>query len=819
MKSIYNLFNKRFSIVLLLVAILSIGMLIFAILNIRFEYDITRLISSSDKDISRKINLVSRIGSVEQLLFDISLSDETAYKSKADQDQKLIRIAHFFVKQLEESNQFKSVFYKMKEDQMEKIQRTLYKKRFALYNKRAFDTEDFYSENLILKQLKKLKQKLISLEGIITKQYLLKDPLSITDKTIKNIVGQNVSYSIKLRKNILFSRDEKHILVISKTKFKSFDIEKSKLLFEKLYKIILRTKMRFKENFQIKYLGGHLYATNTADQIKSDLTLIFIVSTIGILFIYILSFRQLKILFITFIPILVGIISGLFALTMIFETINGITIIFGSTLIGICIDYSTHYFSSHAIKDHDNPTDRNFQAISRIKKSLTFGYLSTTIVFIVFLFSGLRFLKEIALFSAVGISVAFFITLFILPQFQLNDLYKPGFLFQKLNHLFNKAYSFSQGHWLIIALFSGVVLILSGILSFNIIFNNDISSLNYVSPVLKNRENEFLKRYGDLSSSNLIVITGKNIQSILEQNDKVYQLLNSSVEKGEIRSFFNIHPFLPSEKSQKQNIQDFLSLNWSLIKKIVKHQSQKIGFKNNAFDSFFIDINQLEHNGNNYITLRDVQNSPFASYLTNSLFAQKDGYILISYFKAKKGANFSPLISQIEKIGDDVFYANQVDLVNQVLRILKDQMRIFIIFSLLVITILLIALYRDIAKSLIALSPALFAIITTLGFLSFLEAEINIISVFAMVLLLGIGLDYGIFMLDAVKDKIEKHTPPAVVIAGSTTLLSFGILIISKNKAISSIGLFILPGILFAMLYSLFLVPVLVRLLRKGKTF
>jgi len=817
MKSIYNLFNKRFNITLFFFAVLSVAMLIFVILNIRFEYDISRLISSSNEDIAKKIKLVSQIGSVEQLLFDISLSDENDNKPSQRNHHKLIKIANTFVKKLEESGEFKTIFYKMKDDQMEKIQKTLYEKRFALYQQSIFNTEQFYNDNYILELLEKMKFKLISLEGIIMKQYLLKDPLGITQRTIKNIAGQNVSYSIKLKQNVLFSEDEKHILIITKTKFKSFDIEKSKPLLEKLNKIIIETKKTYKDRFEIKALGGHLYAINAADQIKSDLMLIFILSTIGIILIYLLSFRRLKVLLISLIPIFLGIISGLFCLVLIFDSINGITIIFGSTLIGICIDYSTHYFSSHALGDQDHKHDINFQAIHRIKKSLTFGYLSTTIVFIVFIFSGLRFLKEIALFSAIGISVAFFLTLFILPQFKLKVSEKPGFLFQKLNLIFDTIYSFSQNHRLAILSIFSLILVLSVLLTFRSSFNNDITSLNYVNPQLKKIEKEFLSRYGDLSSSNLVVATGKSIQSVLEQNDRIYHLLDKSKKKKEIGSFFNIYPFLPSDASQKQNIKDFLSLDWRLIEKTVKAQGRKIGFKENAFDSFFKDIHELQNGKRSYITINDVQDSPFASYLSGALFEQEKQFILISYFKGKENSDFSTLIKEIDQLGDNIFYVNQVDLVNQVIKILKEQMRNFIIFSLLFITILLIVLYRNIKKSLIALSPALFGIITTLGFLSLIEAEINIVSVFAMILVLGIGLDYGIFMMEAVKEKMEKHTPLAVVVAGFTTLLSFGILIISENKAISSIGMLILPGILFVMIYALFLVPVLVQLLYKRK--
>lgn len=90
-----------------------------------------------------------------------------------------------------------------------------------------------------------------------------------------------------------------------------------------------------------------------------------------------------------------------------------------------------------------------------------------------------------------------------------------------------------------------------------------------------------------------------------------------------------------------------------------------------------------------------------------------------------------------------------------------------------------------------------------------IEGTINIISLFAMVLIIGIGLDYGIFMLASLinRNETSAHTPFAITIAGFTTIITFGILVISKNHVLSSIGLVILFGILFTMIFSIGILP------------
>ena len=73
--------------------------------------------------------------------------------------------------------------------------------------------------------------------------------------------------------------------------------------------------------------------------------------------------------------------------------------------------------------------------------------------------------------------------------------------------------------------------------------------------------------------------------------------------------------------------------------------------------------------------------------------------------------------------------------------------------------------------------------------------SLTLFSLLACVLLLGLGLDYGIFLTSAPQSNLR--TVAAITFAVLTTLLSFGLLAFSKTPALSGFGLCVMIGEFF----------------------
>ncbi len=793
--------KANFKLVMTLLIILLVGMIYYTIHHIEFEHDITKLIPSDTSRTSKRLETIGHMGILEQLLFDISSSEQDLTT------HQLIHVTELFVKELEKTRFFKQIYYKIDPEQFQKTLLKLFDKRYALIQARDLSMELLQDKDYIHKQLAKVKFKLLSYEGIISKERLISDPLNLSEKVIESVIEQNITYSIKIKNNVLFSKDGKHVLVITKPKSKSFDMDETDKLLAAIDKIIAKVSQTQDYSFTIKIFGTHVYAQRTASLIRKDITYIFIISILGIILIYYLSFRQFKTLLISLFSIIWGVSAGLFALNLLFDKIHGITLIFGSTLIGVCIDYTTHYFVSLIHKSKQNTPDARFQAISDIRKSLLFGYLTTIIVFIVFSFSGLRFLKEIAIFSCVGITASYFISVFIIPQFTFLKKVRTGLLLKLFQRLLKGSHHFSSRYKKGLLGITAILFIFSAVYSFYIPFDNNIYNLNYVDPKLKSLEKEFLSRYGDITTSNMILMTGESTEEVLRLNDKVYQLLVKAKKDHIIDSYYNIHPFLPSKETQQQNIQNILSIDWQKTREIIKKEAVRLGFKESAFDPFFQGLESLK-NESNLITDKFIRTTPFAPVLEELLRQRNSQRILASYFKTRNEEKLPILLKKLEKLGSNIYYINKVDLINKIIYSLKDEILEFIIISFIAIGILLFFLYRNILKVLLALIPAIFGILVSMVISDLLGMKVNIISLFAFILMIGIGLDYGIFITNSlIKNNTIEISGSAIMIAALTTIFAFGILIISSNIALISIGMTILSGIMLTVVFSIYIIP------------
>ena len=88
----------------------------------------------------------------------------------------------------------------------------------------------------------------------------------------------------------------------------------------------------------------------------------------------------------------------------------------------------------------------------------------------------------------------------------------------------------------------------------------------------------------------------------------------------------------------------------------------------------------------------------------------------------------------------------------------------------------------------------------SLSVLGLLGEPINLFNIMALLLVLGIGVDYALFYRETGTE--HPATLLAIALSSVTTLLAFGLLALSKTTAIHSFGLTILIGIIAAFILS-----------------
>ena len=109
----------------------------------------------------------------------------------------------------------------------------------------------------------------------------------------------------------------------------------------------------------------------------------------------------------------------------------------------------------------------------------------------------------------------------------------------------------------------------------------------------------------------------------------------------------------------------------------------------------------------------------------------------------------------------------------------------------------------------ILLVPVAFGILFALAAVSWMGNPVTLFNVMALILVLGIGVDYSIFL----REGGEEETPAflGVLLAAAATLLSFGFLSFSTMPALRSFGITLVVGVFI----SLVLAPLVVTFRRE----
>ena len=95
---------------------------------------------------------------------------------------------------------------------------------------------------------------------------------------------------------------------------------------------------------------------------------------------------------------------------------------------------------------------------------------------------------------------------------------------------------------------------------------------------------------------------------------------------------------------------------------------------------------------------------------------------------------------------------------------------------------------------------SLLSLVAALGIMGWIGIPLQIFSLFALILVLGIGIDYIVFFYRHSQQAVGVSF--AVTIAMVTTVLSLGILVLSRTAAISNFGLVLFLGITAAYLIA-----------------
>lgn len=145
-----------------------------------------------------------------------------------------------------------------------------------------------------------------------------------------------------------------------------------------------------------------------------------------------------------------------------------------------------------------------------------------------------------------------------------------------------------------------------------------------------------------------------------------------------------------------------------------------------------------------------------------------------------------------------------------------------IVIALVTIALLLFAIRRNIADTVLVMTPLILAGLFTMASAVLTNTPINFANIIALPLLLGLGVDNGIHMVEKLHHSLSEQqniyqssTARAMFYGALTTASSFAGLAFSPHQGIASMGLIITMGIFWIMVCTFVILPALSKLMLK----
>ena len=141
--------------------------------------------------------------------------------------------------------------------------------------------------------------------------------------------------------------------------------------------------------------------------------------------------------------------------------------------------------------------------------------------------------------------------------------------------------------------------------------------------------------------------------------------------------------------------------------------------------------------------------------------------------------------------------------------IVADSAR-FVMLAIVAVIVLLVILFRNVGKILSAMVPVLTGVMCMMGVMTLMGMPLNLFNLLAGVLVIGLAVDYGIFMVHRATESLDPAIERAVLVSGLTTLAGFGALAMAQHPTMRSIGVTVLSGLAPALLAALVVVPAMI---------
>jgi predicted RND superfamily exporter protein len=567
-------------------------------------------------------------------------------------------------------------------------------------------------------------------------------------------------------------------------------------------------------------IGAHRSSVDNAEVLRTDMHLTIVTSVLAILLLFVVAFRSLTPIVITLLSVGFGFAMALGSQGWVHGEVSAITVGFSAVLLGISVDYAIHLLTTYVGIEGERET-RARLALQHVARPGFVAMLTTVVAILMLRFSEFDGLHQLAEMAIAGIAGAFAFAITAAPMI----LRKVGPKPQASSPLARVIGAMQAGRrrlrWPLAGAALAITLVFGAFLP-AVGFDGDVTNLDGKSEATRESEHLVAQTFGqETLSRTLVVVGGDTIEHALRANDLVAHDLHALGAKYEGAAWV-----LPATQTQRENIARWRKF-WSEPRlQQVRELIGTIGVPHPSDPS-----RELKASVKSLRPFFDrLAGEP--QVLEPAAVKQRPVWLLLGNFVSEQdGRWYIGTTAQLDasRIGElkgrqpAALVLNKAAFVGRMIEFIQHDLLVMGGLSLLLVLIVLWLTFRRLRDIAAALVPVAGGMVWTLGLMGLFGIPFNIINTLVTVFIAGLGIDYGIFVVQTYRssgtkeEAVErlKHAGAGVVVAALTTLFGFGSLALASHPALFSVGVTTGIGVTSALILTLAVVPTLLETGRK----
>jgi len=519
--------------------------------------------------------------------------------------------------------------------------------------------------------------------------------------------------------------------------------------------------------------GAPLFADAARRSAQTESIWLSLASTLLIMTLIAWVFRSFAPHVLAGLQLVASVLAASAAVILCFGSIQIITLVFGTTLIGIAIDYAFLYFSEYWFGEAAPE-----QVMQAVKPGLYMGLATGVVAFAFLLLAGFPALTQFAVFSVAGLLEAgllvvliFPVSLTRFPQVPVNSavLWPQRFI--------QAACRPSRWRWLLplLALLASV----PGWLMLH--SSDDVRSLQNLPPAMLATDEHIRVTLGQVPPPGFFLEEAPDLQTALRNEEALFARVQSGAPQ---LTTLGLSRFVPSTQRQQASL-----AAWQKV--FSDPAALRAAFTHLGLPAKLADRSVTEWQQADRTPFAPEQALAAAPDLKHLVIGDGGHLALLSTVTGGSDISSASLAAYAAAV-PGVSFVDPLGRIAATFQRLRVRSTWLVIVGYLLISALLIWRYgrRDALRM---LWPPLLALGVTLGALGLLGEPLNIFVVVALILILGLGRDYAVFLREG---GMRRSPALAVSLSALTMLFSFGLLAVSAVPVLHVFGIATLVGIL-----------------------